>query len=509
MTLLIRNVRIVGGEREYPGSVDVFITGDRISAIGNFPTKGADQILDGQGAYLSPGFIDVNTDSDHYLSLFEHPAQEDFLRQGVTTIIGGNCGSSLAPLIYGSLESVQKWGDISKVNIDWHTMEEFLAIFEKRPLAVNFGTLVGHATIRRAIVGDDIRDLTKNELAVLSETLRNAIKEGGLGVSAGLGYVHGARTPYSELKAIAAIAKEYNGVYSAHLPRSGHEILESVEETIKLTKETGVKTEISHLMPVQGFEKQYDAVLQKIDGLPREIDLNFDIYPSDTMVFPIYTFLPEWAKSGLETMVKTLSDDWGSKRILKDLPEVRPDDFILAQAPGNEFLIGRSLRELTAIYNVADHREALVRLMVGTGLRAVVFYKTVNYDLVRKAILGSRAFIASNAASYPYSGKALKPERAVATFPKFLEMIVRGRTMSLETAIRKITSEPAAKFGITERGLLKEGNFADLALFAVDEKAETYGKCIEIKGAIVNGQLVMQEGVFKGQFPGKALKHKG
>src|SRR3989344_4019528 len=142
MTLLIKNVQILGGAQDLPERSGVFISGSKISAIGNFPDKTAEEVIDGQGAYLSPGFIDVNTDSDHYLTLFEHPSQEDFLRQGVTTIFGGMCGSSLAPLIYGTLESLRKWGgDEGRVNIDWHTMAEFLTSLDRRPLALNFGTM--------------------------------------------------------------------------------------------------------------------------------------------------------------------------------------------------------------------------------------------------------------------------------------------------------------------------------------------------------------------------------
>ena len=132
MTLLIKNVKILGGERTFPESSDVFVNGDKISAIGNFGRKTADETLDGMGAYLAPGFIDVNTDSDHYLSLFSYPSQEDFLRQGVTTIVGGMCGSSLAPLLYGSLESIRKWTDISRFNVGWHTMSELIQRLNKR-----------------------------------------------------------------------------------------------------------------------------------------------------------------------------------------------------------------------------------------------------------------------------------------------------------------------------------------------------------------------------------------
>src|SRR5665213_2732542 len=126
MTLLIKNVQVVGGARVFGEPCDVFVNNDKISAIGNFSNKNADIILDGQGAFLSPGFIDCNTDSDHYLTLFDDPSQEDFIRQGVTSIFGGMCGASLAPLLYGSLESIKKWSDTDRINVNWHTMGEFL-----------------------------------------------------------------------------------------------------------------------------------------------------------------------------------------------------------------------------------------------------------------------------------------------------------------------------------------------------------------------------------------------
>ncbi len=123
MTLLIKNVQFIGADKPREGKVDVFVVGDKISAIGELGDKKADQVIEGQGAYLMPGFIDVHTTSDHYLSLFDYPSQEDFLRQGVTTIVGGHCGSSLAPLLYGSLESIRKWAAIDQVNVNWHTVK--------------------------------------------------------------------------------------------------------------------------------------------------------------------------------------------------------------------------------------------------------------------------------------------------------------------------------------------------------------------------------------------------
>src|SRR3989338_1585089 len=174
MTILFKGCQVVDGSGGEIQRADVFIKDDKISAIGNFPNKKADQVINCLGLYVSPGFIDVNTDSDHYLTLFTHPEQKDFLLQGVTTIIGGNCGSSLAPLLYGSLESIRKWTNINQVNVDWQTVADFLKVFNRIKLGVNFGTLIGHSTIRRALIGEDFRDLTKSELAVFKKIVQQS-----------------------------------------------------------------------------------------------------------------------------------------------------------------------------------------------------------------------------------------------------------------------------------------------------------------------------------------------
>lgn len=500
MTLLIKNVKLLGAAEKFPESVDVFINGEKISAIGAFPNKKADKVIDGLGAYLSPGFIDVNTDSDHYLSIFDNPGQEDFLRQGVTTIVGGMCGASLAPLLYGSLESVEEWADAKNFNVDWHTLGEFLSLLDKKPLGVNFATLIGHSTVRRAITGDSLRDLTKNELKVFAGVIKRALAEGGFGLSTGLGYAHGQKTPYSEIKFLAKIVKNFNGVYATHLRKTGSGILESVEETIKLAKETGAKTLISHFLPIQGSEKFYREALAKINSLPKNLDLHFDIYPFDISILPLYTFLPHWAQTGgIQTMAKNISDDWLKPRILDGLADLKPEDVVLSQAPGNDLLVGRSLKDLEEIYNVPDYKSALLKLMETTKLNASVFYRNINKNLIKAAISSPRSLIASNSASFSESktAKILKPERAVSTFPKFVTMVESEKISTLEEAIKKITLEPAKKFNLARRGLIKEGYFADLTLF----------KDGEIKSVVVNGVVAFEDGGPTSKLAGHALRH--
>ena len=501
MTLLIKNVRIIGGTRNFPDPVDVFIAQDKISAIGNFPNKKADQTLDGQGAYLSPGFIDVDTSSDHYLTLFEYPSQADFLRQGVTTIFGGTCGSSLAPLLYGSLESVRKWGGLEdKVNVDWHTMVEFLKTIDRRPLGVNFGTLIGHSTIRRAIVGDATRELTKNEVDVLLSTIKHALQEGGFGVSTGLGYVHGKNTPYSELKKIAELVKQHRGVYATHLRNSGPGVGESVLETIKLAKETGVKTLVSHFVPMNQAHAEYETALGQIESLPSSINLRFDLYPFDTMLLPIYTFLPAWAQvGGQETMLAGLVDEWLMKRLKADMPVPDERYCIVAQAPGNDFFVGKTLQEVRIIYGLSDPRDVLFRLMSETKLRGTLLYKTLDEDLIRRALGSSRSLVASNAPSFDTNakrGRLYKSDRTTSTFPAFLSLAEHG-LMPLADAVRKITLIPAQEFGLVGRGEIKEGNFADLTCFRNGE----------FKFTVVNGRVAMKDGEFQEIFSGKALRH--
>jgi N-acyl-D-amino-acid deacylase len=511
MTLLIKNVRILGGTETFSGAKDVFVNGDKISAIGNFPGKDADTVIEGQGAYLAPGFIDVNTDSDHYFSLFDYPEQDDFLRQGVTTIIGGMCGSSLAPLLYGGLESLQKWGDISKANVNWHSVKEFFDALEKKRIGVNFGTLVGHSTIRRALIGGEIRELTKNELNVFGGTFRKALGEGGMGLSTGLGYVHSYQTPYSELKPLVSITKEKNGVYATHLRRSDGELLESVDETIKLAKDTGAKTIISHFMPILGAEAEYEKGLKKIEDLPKEMDFHFDVYPFGTSVLALYTFLPLWVRSGgREVMLANLKDEWMQPRIVKDMPKMNPWDFTIAQAPGNDYLVGRTLHDLVNIFDMPDYRDALLKLMMVTELRGIVFYKNINVDLITLAIKSPRSMIASNAASFKETApaKALKPERATSTFTKFLSLVETQNLMPLEEAVKKITFEPARKFGLKGRGVIQENNFADLALFSFKETRNEKAIVMdcEIKCTVVNGGVACKDGQFTGVLSGRTLK---
>jgi N-acyl-D-amino-acid deacylase len=494
MTLLIKSVRILDANQNLPELADVFISGEKISAIGSFPNKKADEIIDGQGAYLAPGFIDVYTESDHTLDLLRHPSQEDFLRQGVTTIIGGQGGISLAPLLYGSLESTEERTDDRSVNIHWHTLKEMTDIMSKKKLGVNFATLIGHTTLRRAIVGEELRPLTKNELMVFERLLSRTLKEGGFGLSTDLNSAYGKPATNREIKSLVGIVEKYNGVYAGYAKKKAHpKLSDSVEEIIKTTGEIGAKTLLNDFGPVKGAEEEYENALDKIENLPSSYDFRFTISPNEASLTPLYRFLPEWAENGgFDVMNKNLKDEWLQKRILEELPAVNPIDFIIARTIEVDSIAGRSLKNFMEFYGIRDAKKALLKLMITTKLRALVLYRDIDWELAKKAIKHPASFIASREWSPRFRAAATPP-----AFPRFLSLVANENLIPLDVAIRKITTEPAKFFGIKDRGEIKEGYFADLTGF----KGE------EIKFTVVNGRVAVKEGIFQNILAGKPLKH--
>jgi N-acyl-D-amino-acid deacylase len=499
MTLLIKGAKLLGAHGQFPDVTDLLVSGDKISAIGNLKHKSADDVIDAQGMYLAPGFIDVNTEADHYLTLFDHPLQEDFIRQGVTTIIGGQEGASLAPLIYGTLESIEEWSPDDRINVNWRTMDEFLAVLGKRPLGVNFGTLTGHSTIRRAILGEHFRDLTKNELAVFDRVFRESLEQGSFGISFGLKSVYGRMTPYGELKTLAARAAEFDGVSACAL-RKAQDILAAADEIMKLSRSTGARVVMSSFLPISGQRKSYEEVLGRLRD-ENDHEVYFDITPFEMSVRPLYRFLPDWAQRGdLHEMSKYVTDEWLAPRVFKDLPEIDPSHFSVVRAPYNDTLVGKTLTDIMEIYELRQWRDALTKLMQTTRLHAMIAYQNVDVPLAEQTMSHPRALIASRGMSFRSPvrrGYMAQPDHALQTFPQFLKAVMKENIMPIDAAIRKITSVPAKLFGLNRRGLIKEGNFADLVGFRDDG----------VQFVVINGRVMLRDGRMLETPAGQVLRH--
>ncbi len=466
MSLLVKGVQVVDGTGKPPYRADVLIQKNVISAIGDLGRRRARKEIDGLGNYLTPGFINVNTDSDHYLTLFTDPAQSNFTGQGVTTMIGGHCGASLAPLIYGTLESIRKWADPADINVNWHTVAEFLkTLGELASLGVNFGTLVGHSTVRRALVGEDDRRLTQKELAVFQRILKQSLNEGAYGLSTGLGYVHGRPASDREIGVLVKVVADSGGVYTSHLRNETDELLDSVKETVKTAKAAGVKTVISHLRPLKGFESQFVEALKFLEKSSASASVHFDIYPDAASTRAIYTLLPPSLQKGnLETMLEEIKDKRITNLIKKEWQGLNFEEIKIAGAPYHPYLVGRTIED-------ADD---LINLMIATDLRATVLNPNINGELLLGALTESRAFIASTG-----------DKRASGTFPRYLEITVKEGQTPIEQAIKKITLDPASYFSIKHRGVVKERNIADLVIIGKSD--------YKVRQVILGGKVVGEE----------------
>src|SRR3989344_2711995 len=497
MTLLIKNVILVGAEHSHAGGFDVFVAGERVSAIGRFPHKGADEVVDGGGAYLSPGFIDAHTESDHSLGLLAHPSQEYFLRQGVTTIIGGHDGVSLAPLLYGGLEAFEEWAHVSRKSVDWHTTKEFFAHLAKRRLGVNFVGLVGHRSVRDAITGGESRNLTKRELPVLERVIRRAFLEGASGVSLDMGpRMRDAVAPL-ELKLVAQLAKQHNGV-CAFSAAGGASLLSTSADAIRLAKETGVRALVSHFSPAHEEEKNFSGLLDAVSDPGAGVAFYFDVSPTGADPVPLSSFLPHWiSRLTRKEILAHLHDEWMQKKIAHEFAAVSPEDFLVIEAPENAPLAGRTLAEVMQLYEIKNAKSALIKLMRMSGLRAFVSYPRIRGADLRKALAHPHSLVSSYGTATERGPFAHRAEhRALpAAFPGFLDRAAKEELLPRELAIEKITKRVARFFGLHGRGEIAEGSVADLTAWG--ERG--------IKFVAVNGRVAMLDGEFRGAFAGRPL----
>jgi len=500
MTLLIKNVQLIDGSGTSSAKRDIFISGNKISAIGSFPGKKASHVIEGQGGYATPGFIDVHNVSDHYLTLFTYPLQRGFLVQGVTTVIAGQDGASLAPLLDGSLATFRTWTDPAHANVDWHSIGELFRKLGTVRLGVNFATLIGHATVRRTFTHDAPHQLGSAHLNSLYETFRRALGEGGYGISFGREWAHGKNVTHAELKHLALIAAEHQGVCTFSLDMQ-EAPLQTIETAVQIARETGVKTILCGLTPHAEQETDYRRVLEALTNASDKAHLYADIRPLGNRLRELYTFLPQWAKRPtLEAMVNDLEDEWFRDKIMKELPSVDPSNFVVAHAPRQEFLVGNSLADIKKHFGLRSAHEALLQLMRSTKLRAVISCRDASELGMAEALANARVLVGSHAADFPQDSQPtmLADEVAPRTFTNALKMLQAHADITLETAVRRLTATPAEIFGLVERGVVAPGYFADIVILNAH---------LDVQHVVVNGSIAVKNGACAAMGAGKVLRH--
>lgn len=499
---------------------DVGIKEDRIVAIGELHNEKCEIEIDAKDRFICPGIVDVNNHSDTYWQIFSNPDLESLVYQGVTTIIGGNCGSSLAPLADPeTIDSIQKWVNIRRLNLDWLNVEEFFEVVEQKRLSINFATLLGHGTIRRGILKNEMRSLTPRELSLIQDILGKSLQDGGLGMSTGLVYTHARSTPTEELVELAKIIKKFNGIYTTHLRDEGKNFLEAVEEAIKIGEESGVKIHISHLK-VMGEEnwKLFDEGLRLIDhAFERGVDVTFDVFPYTNTGTVLYTLLPDWVSAGgKKMMIQRLKDPAIRSKVIAEM-KVSGFDYSkikIAISSLNKTLSRKSILEIAKSQEKSPE-DAVVDVLIASEGRVITSIESLSQDNVEKAIVHPLSIVATNGSGYSIdhakTGESVHP-RSFGTFPRVLsEYVIEKKIISWETAVKKMTGYPAKKFGIKNRGEIKEKNFADIIIInkdkiedlATSENPYQYSKGIEF--VLVNGEIILKDGVYGRERAGRIL----
>src|SRR3989338_6457792 len=519
--VLIKNGIIIDGKQTKMFRGDVGIKGDRIDAIGDLSSKSATKVIDAEGQYVCPGFVDITNHSDTHWTIFTTPTQESFLRQGITTILGGSCGSSLAPLVHASdIGAIQKWTDISKVNINWLTVKEFLDELEKHPLGVNFGTLVGHGTLRRNIIGDRNMPADKEELEQMRFLLGEALHQGAYGLSFGLTFSHGRPAGDDELMALAGLVAQAKALCTIHLRDEGKSLLPAITEVLRIVRETGVSLEISHFKAL-GREAWGDLpkALHLIrEGREEGLPIHADLFPYVRTGSLLYAMLPSWARDGgRAAILKRMDSPQERRQIIDELERatLHFERITIASAHREKAIIGKSLATIAENLGVSPG-EGMLYILKTNELGVTIFGETIQDADIASILQEPYTFVSTDGfglrAESAISGDLTHP-RSFGTTARLLGEFVRDRSVvDWETAVHKMTLGPAAKMNLLDRGVIAPKAFADIVVLnpeTIQDIAtftQPYQYPTGITWVLVNGTVAVEQGTYTGAKNGKILR---
>ncbi|MCR4323111.1 MAG: amidohydrolase family protein [Candidatus Azambacteria bacterium] len=521
--LIIKNGTVIDGSgTKEKFMADVAVHNGVIVRVGAIEDMEAKKIIDAEGLYVTPGFIDVLSHSDTNLTLFTMPGQESLISQGVTTIIGGNCGYSLAPLISGNvIDAEQRWTDPAQINVDWLRMSEFLEKLEEKKLAVNFGTLTGYNTLIKGILKNEYRQPSRQENEIASFLLDQSLQEGSGGMSIGFAYLYQDKNFADHLESLFATVKKQKKIIAIHLKDESNTFLDSLHATIALAREFDSPLHISHLKVVgKRFWHNFQKAIQAIEEASASgVSVTFDMFPYASSALALYLLLPAWVKvGGPEMIMKRLKNSFERAQVIKDLAEQAIDYeriTIASRAPDGVF-VGKTLAEIAKGFGT-NPEEAIIQLLLGSNLKVIVFAHVLNEGNIQMGVAHPLSIIGSSGAGYsmapPPQQRDLPHPRSFGTFPRFLrKYVVDKKLLSWEHAIAKITGTPARLFGVKRRGILKEGNSADIVVFdpriisdvATFQNPYQYSKGVEM--VLVNGACAYEKKGFTHAFSGKVIR---
>lgn len=520
--VVIRNGTVLDGSGKDAVVADVAIKGGKIARIGAIPTGAGAAEIDAKGLVVAPGFIDVHTHADD--DVLTQPLAENFIRDGVTTIVTGNCG--------GSVRDVGKY---------------FTAI-EKRGAAINVATLIGHNTILKVVKGDRAGELTSDQMAKGKEMVAQAMRDGAVGMSTGLIYPPGQFSTTEEIIELQKVAAGFGGIYASHMRSEGSNILSAIDEALRVGKEANCRVEISHFkLPADAARKLggSDVTLGRVrSARAAGQEVWLDQYPYTASSTGITTLLPdEYIEQGVAVAQKKLRDDPAEveKVVHKMLESAQKSGrthygyVVIAGSAAHPDYSGQNIIDLAKAAKLRKEKPGIellglaadqvpqptledqIRMIVdifASGGAQCVFH-TMNEKEVENIMADPTVSVASDSGIRRYGTGAPHP-RGYGTNTRVLARYVREKhIITLPEAIRKMTSMPAHAFRFSDRGMIKENFAADIVIFdaekvsdlATFEKPHQYP--IGIEFVIVNGQVVCEHGGMTGALPGKVIRGPG
>ncbi|HOW96325.1 MAG TPA: D-aminoacylase [Kiritimatiellia bacterium] len=519
--VLIRGGQVLDGTGTPARRADIGLLGDRIEAVEDLSLAEAGVVVDAAGRCVCPGFIDVHSHSDAYLLI--EPAAPSKVFQGVTTEVVGNCGASAAPRL-GRYLMPSDWRAMPYPG-SWRTVAEYRALLEQVKPAVNVVLLIGHNALRASVMGYEERRSTADELAEMKALLARCMDEGGAGWSTGLIYSPGMFAAPSEIVELARVVAGRKGIYTSHMRSEGGRLLEALDETIGVGRETGVRVQVSHLKTSgRANWGLREAALDRVRAARAEgLEVAADRYPYTASCTDLDVILPDWAAGGgREEVLTRLRDPATRARIREEIAARRDaaywENLVIGSVrhPGNAGFKGRPIVEVARRLGL-EPVDAALHLMDTDELHTSGIFFGMSEDNMWRILAEPYVMIGSDASLRAPSGPLSRDHphpRAYGAFPRFLRASLDGRTVSPAEAVRKMTSLPARQFGLKDRGLIEPGMKADIVVFdagGVGDAAtyeEPHRLARGIETLMVNGQAVLSGGKPTNVRPGRFLSSR-
>lgn len=479
--LLIVNAMVIDGTSSPWFYGDIGVNSGKISAIGNLKRYKAKKVIDAKDLFVCPGFIDIHSHSDFH-AILDYKC-ESKVRQGVTTEVIGNCGYSLAPLLGEALEESKKSHfELYGIQVGWQTVGEYLQALEKARPSINYAMLVGHGAIRKSVMGYEKRDPTKDELLQMKRLLDQAIKQGAFGMSTGLIYSPGSFAKKDEIIELCKVVARRNGIYTTHMRSESEYLEESVLESIDIGEKSGISVQISHHKACgRKYFGKVNKTLEMIEqARSRGIDVTCDVYPYTATATDLDAILPDWVhEGGIQKLLERLKDKNIREKIKKQIDPVQKamsgyENLYITYTftEKNKRFQGKSIAEISEILR-KDPLDTAFDLIVEERSKVGMMRFAMDEEDVKKVISSPFSMIGSDGSALSTEGVLSHGHphpRNFGTFPRTIAHYVKEfKVITLEQAIYKMTSFPARRIGLFDRGIIRPKMAADLVIFDLDK----------------------------------------